>query len=190
MELDSLKKAWKEQEIESFDRDTILGMLRQKSSSIAKWIFIVCICEFIIMNLILIFLPEDSENYGDYYDLISSIETVLNLLLTVFFIGLFFKNYRKINSGDNVVTLLKNILKARRSVEYYIYINIVISAFSILHEVYWLTYSKGDSWVVLIFGALFFVPIGIGLVYLFYQLLYGFLLKKLRKNYVEIMKLM
>lgn len=202
MELDSLKKDWKEQKTASFDREEILKMLKKKSSSVARWILIISICEFILMITLTLFGPKDSLKYGENYEIISLISEVLGYVLMIFFVFLFFRNYRQIKSKDNVSTLLKNIMRTRKSVEYYIYSNIIIFVIVSLSSVYWILKTTPPSlawientpyedsfWLIIIVGALLLIAVFVGIIYLFYRLLYGFLLKRLRKNYSELKKL-
>lgn len=203
MELENLRKAWKEQKTASFDKEAILAMLKKKSSSVAKWIFIVSICEFALMLALSVLFPKDNtESLGVSYNLVSDVVDIVGYFLIFVFMFLFFLNYRRIKSKDDVATLLSNILRTRKTVEYYIYSNIVLFVFFSIYNIYWLFHSKfplftwEDSTVsqkamlaFFIFGGILITVVFIILIYLFYRLLYGFLLKRLRKNYNEIKKI-
>jgi len=66
-ELDLLKKDWQKSgnSFEQISEGEIYKMLHKKSSSVVKWILIVSILEFVILNGIGYILPEGHKHH--YY---------------------------------------------------------------------------------------------------------------------------
>ena len=128
-ELEILKKDWKKNE-NIFDQVTekeIYGMLHKRSSSIVKWILIISVLELLLWSGIS-FLTSD-ESYSKtlkayHLDTIMPVITIINYGVILFFIYLFFKNYKAINTTDTVKQLMQNILKTRKTVQYYVWYNI------------------------------------------------------------------
>ena len=62
--LDNYKKAWKNQPEEASKRSTIeiYKLAHSRSASIVKWIFIIGILEFVILNTLSFFMDTDKSN--------------------------------------------------------------------------------------------------------------------------------
>src|SRR5690606_10162817 len=120
-ELEILKKDWKKNG-NVFDQVTekeIYGMLHKRSSSIVKWILIISVLELLLWTGISFLTSDESyaktlENY--HLDTIMPIITIINYGVILFFIYLFFKNYKAINTTDTVQKLMQSILKTRKTV--------------------------------------------------------------------------
>ena len=198
--LDLLKKDWKKKE-HSFDQiseNEIYSMLHKRSSSIVKWILIISILEFVILNGLGFVISnkeiEDFEKLHPYFYIIEK----ANYIILLGFIYMFYKNYKTVSAMDSSKKLIQDIIKTRKTVNIYIYWNIFISCFlgtfgvidgfnkgigdtnSSHAELSTLTY-------ILIFG--FTLLLVFGIIIGFYKLLYGILLNRLNKNYKELMKL-
>lgn len=196
-ELDLLKKDWqKTNTFEQISEGEIYKMLHKKSSSIVKWILIVSLIEFVVLNGIAFFINDKA--YDDFlrlHPLISYIEK-FNYIVIIAFIYLFYRNFKSISVLNSSKTLIKHILKTRRIVTYYIYWNIFIGgvtgALSFV-EGFNKGYNTGSTKTVsleancisIIIAALFIM----GLIWLFYKLLYGRFLSKLKENYTELKKI-
>ncbi|MBP8066810.1 MAG: hypothetical protein KAY31_05005 [Flavobacterium sp.] len=209
-ELDLLKKDWKknDRQFPKVSEQEIYAMLHKKSSSIVKWIFIISVLEILLWTAISALTADESyfktlEHY--HIDTLMNIFTVVNYIVIAVFIFLFYKNFRNINTTDNVKCLMKNILRTRKTVQYYIWYNlgmigltfiiIMIATFKYdnrINEIVAKSSSTDSNtlfWIVLIgFTFIFFVVI-FGLFWLFYRLIYGFLLRRLHKNYEELKKI-
>lgn len=208
-ELDILKQDWKKQEahLPRLSYDDIYKMLWKKSSSIVKWIFVISILELLISTLISIFFAD--EAYWDEMDRLHLTDFtkglyVVSYSITLFFIYRFYRNYQKISTTDDAATLMKNILKTRQTVKIYIaYVLIstgisavIIAYFSIrnhrqvveIEETAAYTFETLD-WVKFILIGLIVLTIFLGIIWLFYRLVYGILLRKLKRNYRELKKL-
>lgn len=208
-ELELLKKDWKKQEanLPHLSYNEIYKMIWKKSSSIVKWIFIISILEFLFWTVVNFVLADQ-----EYWDEMSKLHLtdftiavyLLNYAITFTFIYLFYRNYRKISSTDNAARLMKNILQTRRTVKYYIgYILISTGVVSLVYTYYMVYYHVANSevedaskyvftttqWFKFIGLMAVFLAIFLGLIWLFYRVLYGILLKRLYKNYKELKKL-
>jgi hypothetical protein len=197
-ELDLLKKDWKKNE-NSFvpvSENEIYKMIHQRSSSIVKWIFVISILEFLVVNGIGLLLPDEHSEDVYVIDKYSDAFQILSYGVTFFFMFLFYKNYRNISATSNTKKLMETILKTRKTVQYYIWYNILyiglmvcgLGTFMVLENHYYanLNTLKMMEAFGLILAA---VLILMGLIWLFYRFLYGILLKKLNKNYQELKKI-
>lgn len=198
-ELDLLKKDWQKNEgsFEQLSEKDIYAMIHKKSSSIVKWILIVSILEFVILNGIALLLPEDHSNeFNDKFDFYINILEIFSYGITIYFVFLFFKNYKSISVISSTKELAESILKTRKTVKYYIrynisYIILIMISF-VAYTIYTDIITKNDfssEMTIVIVGLIFLSVIIIALIWGFYQLIYGFLLKKLKRNYEELQKI-
>ena len=208
-ELELLKKDWQkqEQQLPKLSFDEIYKMIWKKSSSLVKWIFYICIVEFVFW-LIISFVPiKSSEINGEGANFVEVTEWTLqsiSFLVIIYFGYQFYQNYKKISVTDSARDLMKKIIKTRKTVMQYVWFNVGLFALTmvvVLLEV--LVFdppkelmsriSEADSTLLawLLVGLFFAVAIAFfGLLFwLFYHLLYGILLKRLNENYRELRKL-
>jgi len=201
-ELDLLKKDWqKNNAFEQVSEVEIYKMLHKKSSSIVKWILIVSILEFVVLNGISLLLNDPK------YDAFMRLHPFLNFLekfnyaVIIVFIYLFYRNFKSISVLNSSKTLIKHILKTRKIVTYYIYWNIFIggitgalSGVESFNE----GYNSGSNQLgnsgkaVLESNCITIIVIALlimGGIWLFYKLLYGRFLSKLKDNYIELKKI-
>ncbi|HYD92078.1 MAG TPA: hypothetical protein VEA37_11410 [Flavobacterium sp.] len=209
-ELDLLKKDWKKNgdKYPKVSEKEIYAMLHKKSSSIVKWILIISILEFIFW-VGLTFLLKDSPSSKKLetfnIDHITIPLTIGSYLIIGYFTYLFYMNYRKITTTDNVKNLMSNILRTRKTVSSYIYVNlayfIITSAIILI-----ITFNKdgdmislvnkmeaqgkaGMVYLIYILGAIIIIGLLVLLIWLFYRVIYGLLLKRLLRNYNELKKI-
>ncbi|MDM1046180.1 hypothetical protein HX004_15185 [Myroides sp. 1354] len=199
-ELDLLKKHWNaNHNFPKVSKDEIRGMIHKKSSSIVMWIFIISVIEFLALNLASLFLfNEDSELKGKsspVFEFIVNNIDYLSGLISLIFIVLFYIKYRKICVADNTKKLMKQILQTKKMVNYYIAINISIISILTLYAA--ISVLSGDNdpthgwkyylFIIGIFLLLFLIFFGI--IWLYYRVVYGILIKRLMKNYQELEKI-
>ncbi len=206
-ELELLKKDWKKQEdkLPKLSYDEIYKMMLKKSSSIVKWIFIISVLEFLIFAFAELITRlgksyEKLEEMG-YNSSMSIIASIISFSILIYFMTRFFSNYKKIQATDSAKLLMKNILKTRRTVKYYVITNLVVLTISIILAVTTLFYGNvnnefanqvlnGDiPKYVVVLMLLIIIVIAIGLMAFVYFMLYGLLTRKLKKNYEELKKL-
>jgi len=201
-ELDLLKKDWQKNDtFEQVSEVDIYKMLHTKSSSIVKWILIVSILEFVVLNGISLLLNDPK------YDAFMRLHPFLNFLekfnyiVIVAFIYLFYRNFKSISVLNSSKTLIKHILKTRKIVTYYIYWNIFIggitgalSGIEGFNEGYNTSsgLTENNKTVALEVNCISIIIVAVlimGGIWLFYKLLYGRFLSKLKKNYNELKKI-
>ncbi|HMB63350.1 MAG TPA: hypothetical protein VKN36_09780 [Eudoraea sp.] len=209
-ELELLKKDWqkKEEHLPKLSFDEIYKMIWKKSSSIVKWIFYISIIEFVLWaTLNLISYNRDHlqlEKKWHIYEL-SAVLNVVYYFVLAYFIYIFYQNYRQITVTDSSSKLMKSILKVKRTVTQYVWFNIAIFTFSFLMLLYGsLRYGEESEkildaasnagnetafWVMFAVICLIIIGAVLTLIWLFYKLIYGILLKRLRENYKELQKL-
>lgn len=208
-ELDFLKQDWKKQEknLPQLSYEQIYKMLWKKSSSIVKWIFVISILELLVSTLLNIFMADDAywrEMEQLHLKDFSIGLYIVSYSVTFYFIYLFYKNYQRISATDDAATLMKNIIRTRKTVKMYIaYVllssfvtSIVVMYFTIknhraIEEGQNLATYSFDSaqWIGFILGVTIVLSIILAVIWLFYRLIYGILLKKLNRNYKELKKL-
>ena len=205
-ELDLLKQDWQKQEksYPKLDFDDIYKLIHKKSSSIVKWIFIICIVEFAFWFGLNFFVPESTYEIYEQFHLKNFIAAAMFVHYAIIFVFmfLFYKNYKSISVTDSTQVLMKNIIKTRNTANNYVYYNIglyvVLSTVLIA-----IMYSQPDLLVevmnpegkeidkdhfltTFLLAQIVAVIIVTGLFWLYYKLIYGILLKKLNKNYKEL----
>tara|TARA_R100001369_G_scaffold20091_1_gene36653 strand:- start:133300 stop:133935 length:636 start_codon:yes stop_codon:yes gene_type:complete len=207
-ELDLLKKDWNRQQgnYPKLSFDQIYKMIWKRSHSIVKWIFYISIIELIVATLLNIIFSGDKYWEDIEKNNLEEIVTILYIVsyaITFYFIYRFYRNYRRISTTDDAATLMRNILNVRRTVKFYIgYVLIStgitvvgISGYMILKhsekEIESASKYAFDAvdWLKFIGVSILVLAIFLGLIWLFYRLLYGILLKRLKKNYIELKKL-
>lgn len=199
-ELDLLKRDWQKTEhtFESISDKDIYKMIHQKSYSTVRWILIFSIVEFVVFNGIGLLLDsENIEKIIAHYPFLGYLDK-LNYIVIIGFIVLFYLNYRSISVLNSSKNLIKHILKTRKIVRFYIIWNMVIGClfgiYGIL-ESFESMYQTNQSHMALpsiaaqIITSIIILGLLIGFLFLFYKLVYGRLLNKLKKNYDELSKM-
>lgn len=208
-ELDLLKKAWQKDShtFEQVSENDIYKMLHTKSSSIVKWILIISIIEVVFWTTISVIWNTDdymrkmhAENTIIYFKILNFI----NYAVILYFIYNFYKNYIRISTTASTKQLMHDILKTRKTVQYYVWYNlgmIVVSLIAgfiiqfnfnpkmallkdkIAHEDSYHTLCITLGVILLTFIVI------LGTFWGFYKLLYGILMRKLNANYKELKKI-
>jgi len=208
-ELDLLKKAWQKDmhQYEQVSETDIYKMLHKKSSSIVKWILIISIIEVLCWVLLGVIWNTDeyitkihAENTLIYFKILNFV----NYIVILGFIYSFYKNYIKISITTSTKQLMQDILKTRKTVQYYVWYNLTMIFITLIigfvlqfvfnPEMKVLTDKivNEDNYraLCITLGILLLsVVIVVGVFWAFYKLLYGILLKKLYANYKELKKI-
>jgi len=210
MDLANYKKVWKNQpeEKNKISALEIYKMTQSKSNSIVKWIFIIGLLEFVFWFAINYLGTKNGalEPY-EKLNLINFIDNFnyFHYVVVVLFLILFYRNFSLISTVDDTKTLMKNILLVRKTVKWYVYYNLInVVVFSIILNILIFNTPEGINILsgidkesfnqehmmsVFIIAQIVVIAIMILILWLFYYLLYGILLKKLNKNYKELTKL-
>jgi len=212
-ELDLLKKDWQKKgdDLPKLSYNDIYQMIWKKSSSIVKWIFYISIIEFTLPHLFLL-IPSIHKNLAIYEALglqnFMLVFSVIQYSVIVYFIYKFYIRYREITVLDDSKNLMKKILLTRKTVKNYVLSSLSMILFisaAVVFTIYlkdtielsnyklFLEIAKKTSVEkvkpILMFA---FTIAGLGMTLLLgglYFLLYGILLKKLKRNYGELKKL-
>ena len=130
--------------------------------------------------------------------------TYVNYIVVIGFVYRFYKNYTKISTITSTKQLMNDILKTRKTVRNYVWYNLsMIFICTILGFVLAFIYNPDmsvikekmahdESNMILIKMILILtltLVVLIGIFWLFYRLLYGILLRKLKRNYTELKKI-
>ena len=207
--LEKYKKTWKNQpeEVSKFSAAEIYNLAHSKSSSIVKWIFIIGILEFVFWTGLNLIIPDSF--YKVYEDLelmgLLNVFMALHYIIIAIFLYIFYNNHKRVSLTDNTKKLMKNILRIRKTVKYYVFYNLA-TVFLISIIVNAILFSDSDKLMktmnpnnlaidmsqiitVTIISQVIALIIILVLLWLFYKLVYGILLKKLNRNYKELAKL-
>ena len=201
-ELDLLKKDWNKEQHPKVTSEAIYKMILKKSSSAVKWIFIISIMEFAI-GLIsgVLYHPELNSEYKMPW-IYGWPTTVFVTTISFYFIIVFYKNHKTINTTNSVKQLLKSIIKTRKTVKQYVIINLSYMAVltacvlantlttpsNITGEIIFQLTSLKD-YAILVSVIFIATALIIGFCMVIYFLLYGLLMRKLNNNYRELKQL-
>lgn len=206
-ELDLLKKDWKRREnaFEQLSEPDIYKMIHKSSSSLVRWILIISIVELVFWTAIGMVAGTDEYLDGmdnEAFRIGLSVLTYVNYAVVIGFIYLFYRNYVQISTIADTRTLMKDILRTRRTVQYYVWYNLAMIGLSMavgfviaivcspqvagLKDV-----ITHDNWALSKTVALLFVVLclSVGLVWVIYRLIYGTLMRRLLANYRELKKI-
>ena len=197
--LDNYKKAWDNQPEDAHKVSSleIYKMAQSKSSSIVKWIFIIGIAEFVGLNSLYFFI-DMGEAMKEYEKL--GIENfvfysqIAAYIILFYFLAKFYQNYKRISVTASTNALMKKILKTRKTVRNYVIFNLgymvlIIMVVSIASINMNFEELNTKQLLLIVLSTLIATLLILGLLWLFYQLLYGILLRKLNRNYKELAKL-
>ena len=207
--LEKCKKTWKNQpeDVSKFSAAESYNLAHSKSSSIVKWIFIIGILEFVFWTGLNLIIPDSF--YKVYEDLelmgLLNVFMALHYIIIAIFLYIFYNNHKRVSLTDNTKKLMKNILRIRKTVKYYVFYNLA-TVFLISIIVNAILFSDSDKLMktmnpnnlaidmsqiitVTIISQVIALIIILVLLWLFYKLVYGILLKKLNRNYKELAKL-
>ena len=207
--LDNYKKAWNNQQEETskLNSKEIYKLAHSKSSSIVKWIFIIGILEIIFWTAINFMVPESFYQVYKDLDLMNylNIFMVLHYVIIVIFLILFYQNYKRVTLLDNTKKLIQKVLRVRKTVKYYVFYNLATVFLSsiIINIIMFSDSTKlmkimnpsnsaldiNQVITVTVISQIIALLIILVLLWLFYRLVYGILLRTLNKNYKELVKL-
>jgi len=197
-ELDLLKKTWNNQQnFPQVSKEDIQKMIHKKSSSIVLWILIISVVEFILLNLVSFFFLNDNDKstisqYKTLEFIFDNIDYISGSVSVVFIVIFYFK-YKKICVANNTKKLMHQILQTKKTVNYYIAINlsillaifIIATALIIKEENSHL--ENGLIYYLVIIGLFLLIcSLFFAVIWVYYKIVYGILIKRLMKNYREL----
>ena len=208
-ELELLKSHWQKDDIKEkqLSSKEIYPLLLKKSSSIVKTLFYISIAELVFWILINSVVPLLlSDSYSENLDHVYGNPSIM-LAITVFsyfiiglFVYLLYKSYKSISVTDNAKKLMESILKTRKVIKYYVVYNLILAFISMVvglcyavtrnSEIMAKINDANTGKIALLIITGLAITIGfVCIIWLFYKLLYGILLKRLNRNYSELKKL-
>lgn len=211
-ELELLKSKWQEgnQELPKLSYNDIYKMRHNKSASIVKWIFIISVCELVFWIVLGFLSPESNKELLVQIGLQNTLTILygLHYVVIAVFLVLFYLNQKNIKTTDTVKNLMHSIIKTRKTVSYFVIYNVVSFVLSLVYVNLYFFSKKSELFNILIkdnvayqgisietFTSVFFITqfiIGIlliGFILLFYRIVYGILIRKLKHNYGELEKI-
>ncbi len=211
-ELELLKKDWqkKEEHLPKLSYEEIHNMLWKKSSSIVKWILIISILEFTVPHLLYL-IPSFQDNM-EIYDKLGLHNYIIGLTIftygvAFYFILQFYRRYKEISVLDSSKNLMRKIIRTRTTVKHYIIYSlsmIMVIVVMMIIGVYFdddifSSFSQLQDKAESISAENIKISIMIGMAVMgvvltavmagIYFLLYGLLLRKLKRNYNELKQL-
>lgn len=208
-DLDSFKKTWQEQPVQpKYDNTEILQMLNRKSRNYVKYIFWISVVEFLffsVLGLFYLFPEEESDSFRKMLERLGAQEApeiennfgyayltikVLSLLITAYFVLKFYQNYRKIKIEENLKGLITRIIKFKTTVNAFILISIVlllIFTFVLISFIFYILNSQNiqpssSNLAIIIVGIAVSTLLAISMIWFYYRLVYGTIIRKLDKN--------
>lgn len=206
-ELDLLKKDWnKESTTKKLSVKDIYPMLHKKSSSIVKTLFYISIAELIFWILINSIPFFSSDEYRQRLEAVYQNDyiltglTVFSYAVIILFVYLLYKSYKSISTTDSAKKLMESILKTRKIIKYYVLYNLIVAGLSLIIGFYYALHNTPNATIdfstisdkkmfVIILVITLFTAVFVLIIWLFYRLIYGLLLKRLNRNYKELKKL-
>ncbi len=197
-ELDLLKKHWNKDNFPKVSSETFSKLIHKSSSSTVKWIFIISLIEFGLGILASVYMSFFSYSKNEIETNLPYFETFLEIVsylfygIILYFIIRFYKLYKQIAITDNAKKLMSDILETRKVVKHYILFNISIffTFFMIggITAIFFTERAGFDhvNWIIntiMVCILIIMASFGTFLFWLFYKLIYGWLLRKLERNY-------
>lgn len=215
-DLDQFKKSWQEQKVSpKYNSAEIEAMLNKSSRNYVKYILWISCAEFLVilgMNVYYLFAGEDSQTYinilkkvgvqnsgevqSNFAHLYLGLK-IISLLLTACFVVKFYRNYKKITVESNLKKLIVQIIAFKKTVNVFILANIflmILYTVSLVIFTNWILFEQHISLPksTLIgfytgFGVM--MALSVVLIWVYYRIVYGIILKKLSDNLSELKKI-
>ena len=183
-------------------------MLNRKSRNYVKYIFWISVAEFLFFSILGLFyiLQNDESNSflktleklgvqrtSDLENKFNNIYLVLKILsicITAYFVYRFYKNYSLIKIEENLKKFILNIMQFKKTVNAFILTNIIllISFTSILTAFIFYVLNTQNIQLTnsvltgFLIGIILSTGLSVLLVWVYYRLVYGIIMRKLDKN--------
>lgn len=212
-DLDSFKKTWQEQPVqEKYDYNEILQMLNKKSRNYVKYIFWISVIEFLFFTLIGLFYIIQGKESNSFINILTKLGVqrtselentfdniylvlkVLSLAITAYFVFKFYQNYKVIKIEENLKKFILQIITFKKTVNAFILINIALlitftSIFTIF--VFYILNTQNveitnSTLIGFVAGIIISTVFTVIMVWLYYRVVYGIIIKKLDKNLTQL----
>ena len=208
-DLDSFKKTWQEQPVRPKYNDTeIIKMLNRKSRNYMKYIFWISVAEFLFFSILGLFYIVQSKESDSFLNILgrlgvqrtpeleSNLDTIylvikiVSLVVTGYFVIRFYENYRKIKIEEDLRKFIIRIIKFKKTVSIFILTNIlIVISFTCILTLFVFYVLKSQnitlsdlSIIGIIVGFVVSTALCILLIWVYYRLVYGIIIKRLDKN--------
>ncbi len=205
-DIDQFKNDWQKQNVQpKYDSSEIEQMLNRKSRNYVKYIFWISFLEFAVilfMNVYYYFVNDSTDSIARIleklgvtsnleiqrqYDGIYFVMKMVSFFVTGLFVILFYINFRKIKVESNLKRFILQIIKFKKTVNAFILVNIgLIISFVLVFGVFFFRITQSQSATLesnvisgLVTGVFVAAIIGVGLLGLYYRLVYGIILRRL-----------
>ncbi|ASW76120.1 beta-carotene 15,15'-monooxygenase [Chryseobacterium piperi] len=212
-DLDSFKKTWQEQPVQhKYDNNEILQMLNRKSRNYVKYIFWISVIEFLFFTTVGLFYIIQGKESNSFINILEKLGVdrtpqvdkafdniyltlkVLSLSITAYFVYKFYQNHKQIKIEENLKKFILKIIQFKKTVNAFILINIgLLIAFTSVFIIFIfyivdiqninITNSTLTGFLV---GVVLSTALTVLLVWLYYRLVYGIIMKRLDKNLTQL----
>ena len=200
MELDDLKSAWKAvPEKNTYKQKDIFEMMKKKSSSIIKWLFIFTSAEFLLVLLFTTYTISTEKIFANNQPINQLgqnnylVGSTITIIITFSFLYIIYNTYKKININNSISGLVHQIIRFRKMVN--LFILIILFSLIIISIPYY--YQLGQDIYVNKIGIDYdvekakligYISVFIAIIFLiiitsiYYSIIYFLFIKKLEKN--------
>ncbi len=214
--IDDFKKTWQEQEVQpKYGNSEILDMLNRKSRNYVKYILWISVAEFLLFFAITIYYILNGDDGSSFVRIMERMGVqkttdveknfehlyfglkMLSLLVTAFFVVLFYQNYRKINVEANLKKFILQIIRFRKTVNAFIFTNIflLVAFMGVLTVFVFRTMSSQNiqldhpNLIGFVTGIIVTLLLSIALIWLYYRVVYGIIVGRLSKNLKQLQEI-
>lgn len=209
-DLDSLKNSWQKQSRERLYTATDIElMLKKKSANYVKYIFYISLAEMLVLlGFSLYYYWGNDGGVQDFMRLMQRLGLkvhpnlwidfkvlyqfikILAVILTGYFLHRFYTSYRRISSGINLKELILSIIKLRKSVQWFIWLNLIILVLFGFVLMFMVGYRLENPTELTQQGSMkvFYISLFAGILitiliaWIYYRILYGIINKRLKKT--------
>lgn len=208
-ELDLLKQDWQKEKSDEFphySEQKLLQMSKNKSVSVAKWVFLIGVLEILFwkgVNYVMSFYIGEEDNDNTIFDQIYDVLQWGFKAFPYIFIGIVLYLHYKMKNTECPHRLMKKIIWMKETIHWNI--KLFLSSFIISFSLGFLSGIFGDGeckepseipfaieWIINIFALCILVMIVFGFIVIMkhiYYFIYGRFIKQLEENYKELSKI-
>jgi hypothetical protein len=204
--IDQYKKTWQESSAATqYSKDEIVQMLNKKSTNYIKYILWISVLEFVFFLSLTVFYIFSNEDVNNYFVLMQKLGIeknanvmmnfehlyflmkVLSLVISAIFVVKFFLNFQKIKVESNLKKFILQIIRFKKTVNLFILTNIIFFLLFTAALTYLVFYTlqtqnvelPKETTIGLFVGLLATTLLCIALIWLYYRLVYGIIMRKL-----------
>ncbi|CAA7392600.1 beta-carotene 15,15'-monooxygenase [Chryseobacterium fistulae] len=208
-DLDSFKKTWQEQPVQQkYDNNEILQMLNRKSRNYVKYIFWISVVEFLFFTSLGLFYIIQGKESNSFINILEKLGVrrtpeiehsfdniylalkILSLSITAYFVYKFYQNHKQIKIEENLKKFISKIIQFKKTVNMFILLNIgLLIIFTSIFTVFVFYVLNTQNIAItnsalsgFLIGIVLSTALSVLLIWIYYRLLYGIIMKRLDKN--------